>query len=138
MTMPDRADASRAALTRVAAASFEIVAAAIARVEATVSLLEGKWTCVNLYRLAGGTLLFNALRRSIPKMTQRMLINQLRELEADGLVERLVYLQVPPRVDYSLSERGRSIVPVLAAIKEWGDQSRSVFANRWQAQAALA
>ena len=67
-----------------------------------------------------------------------MLINQLRELEADGLVERLVYSQVPPRVDDSLSERGRSIVPDLKAIKQWGDRNMSVFGNRKQAPAALA
>lgn len=99
-------------------------------VEATVSLLEGKWKCVILYRLVHGTLRFNALRRSIPNVTQRMLVNQLRELESDGLVCRLVYAQVPPRVDYSLSDRGRSIVPILMALKEWGDQNLSVFDNR--------
>ena len=99
-------------------------------VEATVSLLEGKWKCVILYRLSGGTLRFNELRRAIPGVTQRMLINQLRELETDDLVDRLVHSQVPPRVDYSLSERGRSIIPVLMAIKEWGDLNISVFGNR--------
>ena len=103
-------------------------------VEATVSLLEGKWKCVILYRLAGGTLRFNELRRAIPGVTQRMLINQLRELETDELVERLVHSQVPPRVDYSLSERGRSLVPVLVAIKEWGDRNMSVFENRKQVE----
>ena len=107
-------------------------------VEATVSLLEGKWKCVILYRLAGGTLRFNELRRAIPGVTQRMLINQLRELETDDLVERLVHSQVPPRVDYSLSERGRSIIPVLMAIKEWGDLNMSVFANRRQVESASA
>ena len=107
-------------------------------VEATVNLLEGKWKCVILYRLAGGTLRFNELRRAIPGVTQRMLIIQLRELETDELVNRLVYSQVPPRVDYSLSERGRSIIPVLIAIKEWGDQNMSVFENRKQAEGASA
>ena len=107
-------------------------------VEATVSLLEGKWKCVILYRLAGGTLRFNELRRAIPGVTQRMLINQLRELETDELLDRLVYSQVPPRVDYSLSERGRSIIPVLMAIKEWGDQNMSVFENRKQVASASA
>jgi DNA-binding HxlR family transcriptional regulator len=105
-------------------------------VEATVSLLEGKWKCVILYRLAHGTLRFNELRRAIPNVTQRMLINQLRELETDGLVHRLVHSQVPPRVDYSLTERGRSIVPVLAAMKEWGDRNMSVFDNRRQTQSS--
>ena len=86
--------------------------------------------CVILHRLAGGTLRFNALRRAIPRVTQRMLINQLCELEVDGLVKRCVHSQVPPRVDYSLSERGRSLIPVLIARKKWGDRNIDVFANR--------
>lgn len=102
-------------------------------VEATVSLLEGKWKCVILYRLSGGTMRFNEVRRAIPKVTQRTLTQQLRELEVDGLVNRMIYAQVPPKVEYSLTDRGRSLIPVLMALKEWGDQNISLFANRMKA-----
>jgi DNA-binding HxlR family transcriptional regulator len=90
-------------------------------VEDTLSLIDGKWKIVILYKLLRGTLRFNAIRRQIPAVTQRMLTNQLRELEADGLLVRTVYPEVPPRVEYSLSAKGRSLEPVLLALKAWGD-----------------
>lgn len=90
-------------------------------VEGTLNLIDGKWKIVILYKLLRGTLRFNEIRRLIPAVTQRMLTTQLRELEADGLVTRTVYAQVPPRVEYSLSELGRSLEPVLMAMKAWGD-----------------
>jgi DNA-binding HxlR family transcriptional regulator len=90
-------------------------------VEATLSLIDGKWKGVILYHLLGATLRFNEIRRRVPSVTQRMLTNQLRELEADGLVERRVYAQVPPKVEYRLSERGRTLAPVIEALKRWGD-----------------
>jgi DNA-binding HxlR family transcriptional regulator len=86
-----------------------------------MNLIEGKWKIIVLYKLLRGTLRFNELRRLMPLVTQRMLTHQLRELEADGLIVRTVYAQVPPRVDYALSDRGRSLEPVLMAMKEWGD-----------------
>jgi DNA-binding HxlR family transcriptional regulator len=94
-------------------------------VEGTLSLIDGKWKIVVLYKLLRGTLRFNELRRLIPNVTQRMLTHQLRELEADGLIIRTVYAQVPPRVEYSLSARGQSLEPVLMAMKEWGDTNLS-------------
>jgi len=94
-------------------------------VERTMSLIDGKWKIIVLYKLLRGTLRFNELRRLIPSITQRMLTHQLRELEADGLVVRTVYAQVPPRVEYTLSVRGRSLEPVLMAMKEWGDANLS-------------
>jgi len=94
-------------------------------VERTLSLIEGKWKIVVLYKLLRGTLRFNELRRLIPSVTQRMLTHQLRELEADGLIVRTVYAQVPPRVEYTLSARGRSLEPVILALKEWGDVNLS-------------
>ncbi|MDJ0387199.1 helix-turn-helix domain-containing protein [Roseomonas sp. E05] len=96
-------------------------------VEAAISLIDGKWKCVVLFHLLGGTLRFNEIRRQIPGVTQRMLTNQLRELEEDGLIERRVYAQVPPKVEYSLSPLGRSIEPILLALKDWGDANLSRF-----------
>ncbi|WP_112661839.1 winged helix-turn-helix transcriptional regulator [Microvirga flavescens] len=93
-------------------------------VEATLNLIDGKWKIVILYKLLkGGTLRFNELRRLMPAVTQRMLTNQLRELEADGLLTRKVYPEVPPRVEYSLSVRGRSLEQVIMALKIWGDEN---------------
>ncbi len=94
-------------------------------VERTLSLIDGKWKIVVLYKLLRGTLRFNEIRRLIPNVTQRMLTHQLRELEADGLIIRTVYAQVPPRVEYSLSARGWSLEPVLVALKNWGDTNLS-------------
>ncbi len=79
------------------------------------------------FHLLGGTARFNEIRRRVPSVTQRMLTNQLRELEADGLIVRQVYAQVPPKVEYSLSPLGRSMEPVLTALKSWGDANRDVF-----------
>ncbi|TNC12772.1 helix-turn-helix transcriptional regulator [Methylobacterium terricola] len=96
-------------------------------VEATLQLIDGKWKGVILYHLLAeapgpdGALRFNAFRRRMPNVTQRMLTNQLRELEADGLVHRTVYAEVPPRVEYRLTARGRSLEPVIRALKAWGD-----------------
>lgn len=92
-------------------------------VESVLNLLDGKWKGVILYHLMGGTLRFNELGRKLNNVTQRMLTKQLRELEADGLITRTVFPVVPPRVDYALSARGESLVPVLMAMKEWGDRN---------------
>ena len=83
-------------------------------VEATLNLIGGKWKGVILYHLLTGKVLrFNALKR--------MLTNQLRELEHDGLVARTIYPEVPPRVEYRLTEHGQTLEPVIAALKAWGD-----------------
>jgi DNA-binding HxlR family transcriptional regulator len=89
-------------------------------VEATLDLIGGKWKGVILYHLGEGRLRFNELRRRLGAVTQRMLTKQLRELEADGLVVRTVYAEVPPRVEYALSASGESLAPVIAALKAWG------------------
>jgi DNA-binding HxlR family transcriptional regulator len=91
-------------------------------VEATLSLIDGKWKGVVLWHLFQGTLRFNEIRRKLPNVTQRMLTNQLRDLEAAGLVVRKVYPEVPPKVEYSLSARGRTLQPVIMALKTWGDE----------------
>jgi DNA-binding HxlR family transcriptional regulator len=92
-------------------------------VEATLRLIDGKWKGVILYHLLDGTLRFTEIRRRLTSVTQRMLTNQLREMEADGLVARTVYAVVPPKVEYSLTERGRSLEPIISALKAWGDQN---------------
>lgn len=96
-------------------------------VEAAISLIDGKWKCVVLFHLLDGTLRFNEIRRRAPGVTQRMLTNQLREMEEDGLITRKVYAQVPPKVEYSLSDRGRGLAPILSALKDWGDANIDLF-----------
>lgn len=92
-------------------------------VEATLQLIDGKWKGVILYHLLDETLRFNEIRRKLASVTQRMLTNQLRELESDRLVSRKVYPEVPPRVEYSLTELGQSLRPVLMTLKAWGDEN---------------
>ena len=92
-------------------------------VEATLQLIDGKWKGVILYHLLEGILRFNAIRRRLPNITQRMLTAQLRELEQDGFVLRTVYAEVPPKVEYSLTSRGRTLEPVIMALKKWGDEN---------------
>ncbi len=89
-------------------------------VEATLDLIDGKWKGVILFHLLDGTLRFGALQRSLGTITQRMLVKQLRELEEVGLVSRRVYAEVPPKVEYSLTEAGMSLRPVLLELKRWG------------------
>lgn len=96
-------------------------------VEAAIGLVDGKWKSVVMFHLLERTMRFNEIRRQLPSVTQRMLTNQLRELEADGLVERRVHAQVPPRVDYSLTPLGRSMEPILMALKAWGDANLDRF-----------
>ena len=107
-------------------------------VEAAISLIDGKWKCVILFQLLRGTLRFNEIRRRVPGVTQRMLTNQLRELETDGLIQRHVYAEVPPKVEYSLSPLGRSMEPVLLALKIWGDANIGLFAKAGDAMRAAA
>ncbi|APZ96737.1 winged helix-turn-helix transcriptional regulator [Fuerstiella marisgermanici] len=90
-------------------------------VEATLELIGGKWKGIVLFYLLDGRLRFSELKRKIGCVTQRMLTKQLRELEASGLVNRIVYAEVPPRVEYELTEEGESLKPVLAALKSWGE-----------------
>lgn len=91
-------------------------------VESTLSYLDGKWKGVILFHLMNeGTLRFNELRRHISTVTQRMLTKQLRELEEAGVISRKVFPVVPPRVDYTLTPLGKSMQPVISALKAWGD-----------------
>jgi DNA-binding HxlR family transcriptional regulator len=90
-------------------------------VTTTVDLIGGKWKTVALYHLLGRSLRFSELQRKLPGVTQRMLTLQLRELEADGLVHREVYPQVPPKVEYSLTELGQTLEPIIQAMFSWGE-----------------
>lgn len=100
-------------------------------VEATLELIGGKWKGIILYHLLEGRLRFSELKRQIPCVTQRMLTKQLRELEADGLVNRIVYAEVPPRVEYELTKEGKTLKSILNALKKWGEnQAVKLLANR--------
>ena len=87
----------------------------------TMRIIGGKWKMVILAQLREEPRRFSSLQRAVPGITQRMLTLQLRELEADGLVVRTVYRQVPPRVDYALTPLGQSLLPVLNEMQWWGD-----------------
>ncbi|MBP8639633.1 MAG: helix-turn-helix transcriptional regulator [Oscillospiraceae bacterium] len=85
-------------------------------------LLTGKWTLLIMHYLNENTMRFNQLQRALPDLTQATLTKQLRMLEDNGLVNRKVYNQIPPKVEYSLSELGRHFSPVLDAIEVWGTE----------------
>lgn len=91
------------------------------QMEITLSLIGGKWKILLLHQLGQkGVLRFNELYRLHPGLTQKMLAQQLKELEADALVIRKSYHQIPPRVEYSLSNQGRSLLPILEQMISWG------------------
>jgi DNA-binding HxlR family transcriptional regulator len=94
-------------------------------VEAALDLIGGKWKGVILYHLLKDKRIrFNELKRRLPTVSQRMLTNQLRELEKDGIVIRDVYAEVPPRVEYSLSKKGISLKTVVKSLENWGNAQR--------------
>ena len=96
-------------------------------VEATLSVIGGRWKPVIIFNLLQSeTLRFGELKKAIDGVTQRMLTNQLRELEADGIVHREVYPQVPPKVEYSLTEYGKTLEPVMLAMRDWGAEHMNV------------
>lgn len=89
-------------------------------VEVTLSVMGGTWKPIILFQLLQGRKRFGELSRAIPSVTQRMMTLQLRELEESGLITRTVYPEVPPRVEYALTELGRSLEPLLASMRDWG------------------
>lgn len=88
--------------------------------EKTLALIGSKWKVLILRELAGGLKRFGELHRGVSGISQKMLTQQLRQMEADGLLRRRVYAEVPPRVEYSLTATGRSLEPVLEAMAQWG------------------
>jgi DNA-binding HxlR family transcriptional regulator len=89
-------------------------------VEDALKLLEGRWKLLILFHLFGGKVLrFSDLERAIPAISQKMLAQQLRRLEADGIVRRIVYQQVPPKVEYRLTDWGQALCPALDALLKW-------------------
>jgi DNA-binding HxlR family transcriptional regulator len=91
--------------------------------EHTLEFLSGKWRPMVIYWLREGPLRFNELQRRLGAITHRTLSKTLKEMEADGLVSRKDYGEIPPRVDYALSERGRSLMPVLEAMERWAREN---------------
>lgn len=99
---------------------------AAADVEAALRFLEGRWKLVILFHLFGGKVMrFSELERAIPNVTQKMLGQQLRQLEADNIVARKAYPQVPPKVEYRLTDWGQALCPALDAILRWADRRRA-------------
>jgi DNA-binding HxlR family transcriptional regulator len=95
----------------------------ICPVETGLELLSGRWKARILWKLYNGTMRFGELRRGLPGITEKMLTQQLRELEQDQLITRTQYPEVPPRVEYALSDFGRTLTPLLEALKAWGTEN---------------
>lgn len=92
-------------------------------IELTMRTIGGKWKIPIIWQLTRGTRRFGELRRTLPNITQKMLTTQLRELESAGVVHRKVFPVVPPHVEYSLTDTGRSLKPIFNAMCKWGRQS---------------
>lgn len=101
-------------------------------VETTLMLIGDKWKVLILRDLMPGTKRFGVLRRSVGNVSQKVLTAQLRDMESMGLVDRKVYAEVPPRVEYSLTELGRSLKPILDAMWHWGEGYQAM--NREEAK----
>jgi DNA-binding HxlR family transcriptional regulator len=98
-------------------------------IELTLDLIGGKWKSLILWYLGENTLRFSELRRALPQVTQKMLTHQLRDLEENRLINRFIHTQIPPKVEYSLTETGKSLLPILATLNDWG----LYFANQAEA-----
>ena len=107
-------------------------------VDVTLSVIGGKWKLLIYHQLSRGVTRFGQLKRAIPRITQTMLTQQLRELEQDGIVTRTIYPEIPPRVEYALTDFGRTLEGVIARMSEWGvtyvervtEQKRAIRAAR--------
>jgi DNA-binding HxlR family transcriptional regulator len=96
----------------------------------TLELIGGRWKTLILFNLQKKAMRFSELKRALPGVTEKMLTQQLRELEADNLLTRTVYAEVPPRVEYSLTDLGKSLWPVMDNIAQWGLKVMSAMADR--------
>lgn len=90
----------------------------------TLDLIGGRWKPSILWRLLPGQLRYSQLKKSLPTISERILVLQLRELENDGLISRLIYPEVPPKVEYTLTSLGLSLKPLLQQLSDWGDANR--------------
>lgn len=90
--------------------------------ELAMSIIGGKYKAVILWHLIDNTLRYNEIQKFIPKATPKMLSQQLKELEADGIINRKMYPVVPPKTEYSLTELGKSLIPIIQALEAWGDE----------------
>lgn len=111
------ADRATAGSTSGAIAASDRLSCAV---ETTIAIIGGRWKVLILRELMAGVKRFNELHRALHGITQKMLTQQLREMEVDGIVHREVYLQVPPKVEYSLTELGQSLEPILSVMHAWG------------------
>ncbi len=98
-------------------------------VETTLTLIGDKWKVLILRDLMSGTKRFGELKKSIGSVSQKVLTAQLRDMEENGLVHREVYAEVPPRVEYSLTELGKSLKPILDSMQSWGEDYKKQFNN---------
>jgi len=96
-------------------------------VELSLYILGGKWKIPIIWSLKDDSKRYGELRRSLPKVTHKMLTQQLRELEEAEIITRKVYPEVPPKVEYSLTLLGKSVIPVIDLLSDWGEEYRSVF-----------
>lgn len=88
--------------------------------ELTLELIGGKWKPLIIWYLAENTMRFSELKRTLPNVTHKMLTQQLRGLEENGLVNRHIYTEIPPKVEYSLTSEGKSLLPILESLRQWG------------------
>ncbi|MGG3888022.1 winged helix-turn-helix transcriptional regulator [Metabacillus fastidiosus] len=95
----------------------------------TLEIIGGKWKGVILYYLTSGPKRFNELRRLVPSITTRMLTLQLRELEKNGIVHREIYQQIPPKVEYSLTDFGLTLNPIIFSLRDWGELYKNEIMN---------
>ncbi|MEM7127607.1 MAG: helix-turn-helix domain-containing protein [Chloroflexota bacterium] len=93
-----------------------------------IKRIGGKWKPVIIYLIRNDCNRFGAMQRAISGISKQMLTNQLRELEADRILERTIYAEIPPRVEYSITPYGETLLPIIDAMKAWGEKQMAVFA----------